>query len=200
VFGLIAAVGTTILGFSVAAVSSWYGGWVDATIQRLTEINMMIPFLPTIMIVGSFFSRSLWVVLAFIIGFGVLTGRIKSYRAMLLQMVHAECIEAARAYGASDRRIVFRYLIPRALPVLLPHVILAVPIFVFLETSLVFLGINDPNRIPWGSMLGDIRAALYNGCYYEVLQPVIVMFFTALFLSVMGYTLERAFILRLRDR
>ena len=198
-FGLLAATGTTLFGFILAAIGAWCGGWVDATIQRLTEVSMMIPFLPTILMVGWFFSKSIWVLLGFIVGFSIFTGRLKSYRAMFLQLVHAEYIEAARAYGAGNTRIIFRYLIPRVFPTVLPHLILGVPLFVFLETSLAFLGISDPGVLTWGKVLSEAREALYMGHYYWVLGPAFLLLLTGLSFSMLGYTLDRVFNPRLRD-
>ena len=198
-FGLIAATGTTLFGFVVAAIGAWYGGWVDAVIQRITEISMMIPFLPTIMMVGWFFSKSIWVLLLFIIAFSLFSGPLKSYRAMFLQMKKSQYIEAARAYGAGNMRIVFRYLIPRMIPTVLPRLILGVPLFVFLETSLAFLGIADPHLPTWGKVLSEAREALYMGHYHWVLGPVVMLFLTGLSFSMLGYALDRVFNPRLRD-
>jgi peptide/nickel transport system permease protein len=197
--GFIAATGTTLLGFIIAAVGAWLGGWIDAAIQRITEVNMMIPFLPVILMVGWFYSKSIWVVLAFIIGFSVFSGRLKTYRAMFLQLVHAQYIEAARAYGAGDTRIIFRYLIPRVFPALLPHIILGIPLFVFLETSLAFLGIADPDLLTWGKILSEAREALYMGYYHWVLGPAFMLLLTGLSFSMLGYALDRVFNPRLRD-
>ncbi|MFC2083338.1 ABC transporter permease [Candidatus Bipolaricaulota bacterium] len=198
--GLIAATGTTVFGFVVAAIGSWCGGWVDATIQRITEVSMMIPFLPTILMVGWFYSSSIWVLLIFIIGFSLFSGPLKSYRAMFLQVKGSQYIEAAQAYGASNTRIIFRYLIPRMIPALLPRLILGIPLFVFLETSLAFLGISDPHLPTWGKILSEAREALYMGHYHWVLGPVLMLFLTGLSFSMLGYTLDRIFNPRLRDR
>jgi len=62
VFGLIAAVGTSILTMIIAAVGVWYGGWVDELIQRITEVNLVLPFLSILVMVGTFYSKSLWVI------------------------------------------------------------------------------------------------------------------------------------------
>jgi len=197
-FGFLASIGTTLLGFTLAAIGAWYGGWVDATLQRITEVNMMIPFLPTIMVVGFFLSTNLWVLLGFIVGFSIFTGRLKTYRAMFLQLKSAEYIEAARAYGASNLRIIFRYMIPHIFPAVLPHLILGIPRFVFLEASLAFLGVADPQLLTWGKMLSEARSALYQGEYQSVLGPALLLLLTGLSFSMLGYTLDRIFNPRLR--
>ena len=197
-FGFLASIGTTMLGFMLAAIGAWFGGWIDGTLQRVTEVNMMIPFLPTIMMVGWFLSPNLWVLLGFIVGFSIFTGRLKTYRAMFLQLKGAEYIEAARAYGASNSRIIFRYMIPHAFPAMLPNLILGIPRFVFLEASLAFLGVADPKLLTWGKMLSEARSALYRGEYQYVLGPAFLLLLTGLSFSMLGYTLDRIFNPRLR--
>jgi len=198
-FGLLATIGTTVFGFVLAAIGSWCGGWIDATIQRITEVSMMIPFLPTILMVGWFYSKSIWVMLGFVIGFSLFSGPLKTYRAMFLQVMHSQYIEAARAYGASNTRIVFRYLIPRLIPALLPRLILGIPLFVYLETSLAFLGISDPDLPTWGKILSEAREALYMGHYYWILEPAFLLLLTGLSFSMLGYALDRIFNPRLRS-
>ena len=199
-FGFLAAIGATLLGFVIAAVSTWYGGWVDGLIQRLTEINMMVPFLPTIIVVARFYSKSIWIILAFVVAFSILTSRLKTYRAMFKQLINAPYIEAAKAYGASNWRLIFRYMIPRAFPVLLPHIILGVPMFVFLEASLAYLGVSDPALPTWGKILNEARLSLYMAKYYWILEPIALLMFTGMSFSMLGYTLDRVFNPRLRAR
>jgi hypothetical protein len=93
----------------IAAVGTWYGGWVDELIQRITEINLVLPFLSILVMVGTFYSRSIWVILGVTVLLSIFTGSIKSYRAIFLQVKESMYIEAARAYGASDFRIIFQY-------------------------------------------------------------------------------------------
>jgi peptide/nickel transport system permease protein len=114
-FGLLAAVGTTITTMIIAAVGVWMGGWVDEMIQRITEVNLILPVLPILIMVGTFYSRSLWIMLGVIIILNIFSGAIKTYRAMFLQVKSSSYIEAAQAYGASNSRIIFNYLIPRIL-------------------------------------------------------------------------------------
>ena len=197
-FGLLATIGTTALGFIIAAVGSWFGGWVDAAIQRITEVNMMLPFLPIVLVIGKFFSSSLWVMLGVIVALNIFSGALKSYRAMFLQVKDSLYIEAARAYGASNTRIIFRYLIPKIIPVLIPNFVLGVRQFVFLEASLAVLGVGDPELPTWGKILSEGLGALYLEHYHCVLEPAILLIITGLSFSMLGYALDRVFNPRLR--
>ena len=201
-FGLIASLGVSILTMIIAAVGAWYGGWVDELIQRITEVNLVLPFLSILIMVGTFYSRSIWVILGMTILLSIFTGSIKAYRSVFLQVKESNYIEAARAYGASDIRIVFHYLIPRMIPLLIPGLVASVPAFVFLEATLAILGLGDPVLPTWGKIIEDANSngALYKGLYYWVLEPAVLLMFTGLGFAMLGFALDRIFNPRLRGQ
>jgi peptide/nickel transport system permease protein len=200
-FGLLAALGTAFLTMIIAAIGTWYGSWVDELIQRITEINLVLPFLAILIMIGTFYSRSIWLMLGATILLSIFGGSIKTYRAVFLQVKEAGYIEAARTYGASDLRIIFHYLIPRMIPLLIPTLVSSVPGFVFLEASLAVLGLGDPVLPTWGKVINDAftDGALYQGRYYWVLEPAVLLMFTGLGFAMLGFALDRIFNPRLRD-
>lgn len=200
-FGLLAALGTTVTTMVIAAVGVWFGGIVDSIIQRITEINMLLPFLPILIMVGLFISRSIWMILGWVILLSIFGAAIKNYRATFLQIKESDYIEAAQAYGASNSRIIVRYLVPRIIPVLVPQLVSSIPAFVFLEASLALLGLGDPSLPTWGKVIDDARSngALYNGLYYWMLQPALLLMVTGLGFAMVGFTLDRVFNPRLRE-
>jgi len=66
-FGLVAAVGTSLTQLIISAISTWFGGWIDVLIQRITNVNMVLPFLPILIMIGTFYSRSIFVILTCVI-------------------------------------------------------------------------------------------------------------------------------------
>ena len=199
-FGLLAAVGTTVTTMIIAAVGVWFGGWVDEIIQRITEVNLILPVLPILIMVGTFYSRSLWLILGVIILLSIFGGGIKTYRAIFLQVKESPYIEAAQAYGAGNFRIIFSYLIPRIIPLLLPQFVTLVPAFVFYEAALAVLGLGDPILPTWGKVINDanVNGALHTGQYYWVLEPSFLLMLTGLAFAMVGYSLDRVFNPRLR--
>jgi peptide/nickel transport system permease protein len=159
-----------------------------------------LPFLAILIMVGTFYSRSIWTILGVTILLSIFTGAIKGYRAIFLQVKESPYIEAARAYGASNARVIFQYLIPRMIPLLVPSLVSAVPAFVFLEASLAVLGLGDPTLPTWGKLLNDalVNAALYKGYYYWILQPTVLLMITGLGFALLGFALDRVFNPRLR--
>src|SRR5437773_6355906 len=144
-FGLLAAVGTIVSRLVIAAIGVWYGRWIDGLIQRVTEVNLILPGLPILIMIGTLYSRSIWVILGLVIILGVFGG-IKGNRALFLQIKEAPYIEAARVYGAGNLRVVLRYMLPRVIPVLVPSFVTAIPSFVFLEATLAVLGLGDRSK------------------------------------------------------
>ncbi len=199
-FGLIASLGTSVLTMVIAAIGAWYGGWVDELIQRITEVNLVLPFLSILIMIGTFYSRSIWVILGVTIALSIFTGAIKGYRAIFIQVKESTYVEAARAYGASNTRIIFLYLIPRMIPLLLPGLVSSVPAFVFLEASLAVLGLGDPVLPTWGKIINDAEGngALYKGLYYWILEPAALLMVTGLGFAMLGFALDRVFNPRLR--
>ena len=200
-FGLLAALGTTITTIIIAATGVWYGGWVDSLIQRVTEINLVLPFLSILIMVGAFYSRSIWTILGVTILLGIFGGSIITYRSVFLQVKEAPYIEAARAYGAPNMRLILLYLIPRIIPLLIPQLVTLIPTYVFLEASLAVLGLGDPVLPTWGKVITDAlgNGALFQGQYYWVLEPAFLLMLTGLAFAMLGFVLDRVFNPRLRD-
>ncbi|MCB0064810.1 MAG: ABC transporter permease [Caldilineaceae bacterium] len=200
-FGLLAAVGSTVSTMVIAAIGVWFGEWTDAAIQRITEVNLILPLLPILIMIGTFYSRSVWVMLGAVILLSVFSAGIKTYRAIFLQIKESPYIEAAQAYGAGNFRIIFLYLIPRLVPILIPNFVIGIPAYVFLEATLGLLGLGDPILPTWGKVLSEARAngALYQGYYYWMLEPAALLMITGLGFAMVGFTLDRIFNPRLRD-
>jgi peptide/nickel transport system permease protein len=200
-FGLLAALLTTVTTMGIAAFGVWIGGWVDSLIQRITEVNAIIPLLPILIMVGTLYSRSIWVTLGLVIILSIFGLQIKNYRAIFMQVKESPYIDAARAYGAGNMRIIFRYLIPRVLPLVIPAIVILVPSFVFLEASLAVLGLGDPFIPTWGKLINDAnrQGALFNGYYYWILLPSILLMIAGLAFAMVGFALDRVFNPRLRE-
>ena len=199
-FGLLAAVGTSVTTMMIAGIGAWFGGWVDAIIQRVTEVNMVLPFLPILIMIGTFYSKSLWVMLGVLILLSIFGGAIKTYRAMFIQVRASAYIEAAQAYGAPNSRLIFSYLIPRIVPMLIPGLVAGIPTFVFIEAALAVLGLGDPVLPTWGKVINEAytNGALHQAQYYWVLEPSVLLMLTGLAFSLLGFSLDRIFNPRLR--
>jgi len=201
-FGLLAAVGTTLLTLVIAAIGTWFEGWVDEVIQRITEINMILPFFPVILMIYILYSKSLWILLGMTVLLSIFGSGIKNYRSLFLQIKETPYIEAARAYGASDWRIIFRYLIPRIGSILIPQMVILVPSYVYLEAALSILGLYDPVSPPtWGQLILDglNTGTILQWAYHMALEPAFFLIITGYGFLLLGTSLERLLEPRLRN-
>jgi peptide/nickel transport system permease protein len=201
-FGLLAAIGTSVITMIISAVGVWFGGWVDELIQRITGVNLVLPTLPILIMIGAFYSRSIWLILGAVIALSIFGSGIVTYRSVFLQVKESPYIEAARSYGAGNGRIIMLYLMPRIVPMLIPTLVTAIPGYVFLEASLAVLGLGDPVLPTWGKIINDAQAngALYQGLYYWVLEPAVLLMITGLAFAMLGFSLDRIFNPRLRGQ
>jgi peptide/nickel transport system permease protein len=201
-FGFLASIGISVFTIIISATGTWFGGLVDSLIQRITEVTLTLPFLSILIMVGTFYSKSLWVMLGVTVLLSIFGVQIKAYRSIFLQVKESTYIEAAQAYGASNGRIIFLYLIPRIIPMIIPNLVLSVPTFVFLEATLAQLTLGDPVLPTWGKVIYDAASngAVYNGYYYWILEPAVLLSITGLGFALVGFSLDRVFNPRLRTQ
>jgi peptide/nickel transport system permease protein len=189
--GLGGALFTTIISMAMAATGVWFGGWVDNLVQRLIDVNLVLPILAIAVMAYAFLGISVWTILivyVFLNAFGTPT---KTFRAAFLQIKDAPYIEAAKAYGARNRRIIGKYMIPRLIPVLVPQLVILIPAFVFLEATLGFFNIRMLYPT-WGTVI--YQAATRGGIFgsrFWMLQPIALLLLTGLGFSLFGLALER---------
>ena len=200
IFGLLGAFVTTVLSMIAAASGVWFGGWVDNLIQRLTEANMILPVLAISVMAHALFGISVWIILTVIVLLNIFGSPTKTFRAAFLQMKGLPYIEAAQIYGASNRRIILHYLLPRIIPVLVPQLITLIPTYVFLEATLGLFNIKS-NYPTWGTVIYQAltKGAMW-GSQYWVLEPLAMLLLTGLAFAMLGSALERILNPRLQDQ
>jgi peptide/nickel transport system permease protein len=198
-FGLLGAVVTTISSMVIAALGSWFGGWVDNVIQRITEVYMILPVIPICITMYLASDKNIWVILAAVVILTIFGSGVKNYRAIFLQVKEEPYIEAAQAYGAGDGRIIIRYLVPRIIPVLIPQLIYLIPSYVFLEAMLAYLNVSDPSIPTWGKLIeAGITYGLFTGSYHMLLEPLSLLLLITLAFVMISLALERIFQSKLR--
>jgi len=201
-FGLLGATLTSLIALVIAAAGVWFGGWVDDLLQRITEANMILPVLAVSILVFALYKINLWIILAVVIFLNTFSSPVKSFRAAFMQVKEAPYIEGAQAYGASNSRIILKYMVPRIFPVLIPQIVTLIPSLVFLEATLGIFNIFDPRFPTWGRVIYTalVNHALWGGYQYWVLEPISMLLLTALGFSLFGYGLERVLNPRLQIR
>jgi peptide/nickel transport system permease protein len=199
-FGLLGAIATALLSMIIAALGAWYGGWVDNLIQRISDVNMTIPTLAIAILVFLMYSNSIWFVLGTLVLLSVFGSSLKNYRAVFLQVKSSPYVEAAMSQGASDWRIIWKYLMPRIYPTIIPQIAVMAPVYVYYEVTLAFLGVSDPILPTWGRAIYDaIENLAFQYHPYRILMPLALLLLTGLGFSLLSSALDRVLNPRLRE-
>ena len=196
--GGVAATLSVIIGITLGAFAGYYGGRVDAVLMRITEFFQVLPALLFAMVVVTLFSPTL-ITVTIAIGIVSWTGTARLTRAEFLKFRGLEFVRAERAIGARDARIIWKVILPNALPPLIVSATLAVGAAILFEAGLSFLGLGDPNQMSWGLMIGSSRQYVLS-CWWAVTFPGLAIFVTVLAVSLIGDGLNDALNPKLRER
>ncbi|HEY1408097.1 MAG TPA: ABC transporter permease [Promineifilum sp.] len=195
-------------GMFLGAVSGYFGGKVDSTIQRLTEFIIILPLLPLLLTLSSIlrdvqipFLSAEWsqavVIISILVVLGW-TGACRLARGMVLSLRNQEFTEASRALGMSNIQIVTRHMMPNALPPIIVNASLALGGVIVLESALSFLGFGiQPPVATWGNMLEGVQRDMYTAPW-KALYPGFLIFITTLAFNYLGDGLRDAIDPRLK--
>jgi peptide/nickel transport system permease protein len=183
--GLAAVALAATAGVGTGLVAGYYRGGLDRLLMRLADIQLGMPFLLLAITIIAVFGpsiRNLIVVLS--LGGWVVYARV--VRGQVLSLRERGFVEAARALGARDRRILLRHMLPNVLPSVLVLASFALAQNIILESALSFLGLGAGPRTPsWGAMLSDSRAYLATAWWLATVPGLAIML-TALSINTMG--------------
>jgi microcin C transport system permease protein len=153
-FGLILTVLSSIVGVAAGAVQGYFGGWTDLLFQRFIEIWTSIPTLYLLIILAAFLTPNFWLLLGIMLLFSW-TALVGVVRAEFLRGRNFEYVRAARALGLSDRKIMFKHLLPNAMVATVTFMPFILSGSVTTLTALDFLGFGLP---PGSPSLGELLA------------------------------------------
>jgi peptide/nickel transport system permease protein len=157
--GLVAVTIYTLLGTVLGAISGYFGGLADGVIQRLTDTVMCFPPLIIIIAAVSIVGPSIWNVML-IIGVLTWTGTCRLVRAQFLSLREQEFVEAARAAGVNDLRLIFRHVLPNAIAPVIVSATFGIAAAILTEAGLSFLGLGvQPPTPSWGNLINLAQSA-----------------------------------------
>ena len=196
--GLCASLTATIIGITVGATAAYFGGWVDEALMRFTELFQTIPNLIFVLTIVSILGQKIeYVTIAVAIVSWTPIARLT--RAEFLSLRDREFVQACRAMGMSNLRIMFGEILPNALPPVIVLSSLVIAGAVLFESAVSFLGLGDPNVSSWGRLIGDGRT-LIRTSWYICAVPGVAIMLTVLALNLVGDGLNDALNPKLRDR
>ena len=200
---LLVAVGAVamqmVIGTALGAIAGYFGGWVDYAIMRIADVFLSIPLLPLLLVLTAIVEdTSSKAALSFgviIVILGMLSWppTTRLVRADFLTLREREYVEAARAIGCSDLRIIARHLLPNALAPIIVQATLSIADVIITESTLSFLGFGvQPPTASWGNMLANAEANMPIAPWAAIF-PGLCIFATVLSANYIGDGLRDAF-------
>ncbi len=198
--GFVAVAIVMTIGTSFGALAGYFGGWVDGTLMRLTDVLLSIPQILLLIAAAALFRPSLKTTVI-VIGVTSWPGAARLIRGQFLSLRDQEYVTAARTIGAPPFRIIMRHLMPNAMAIIIVETTLWLSYAILLEASLSYLGLGVQIPTPsWGNMLQDGQRELLVGAWWLTFFPGLAIFMTALAFNLVGDGLRDAFDPRQRRR
>lgn len=170
--GFSASILIVVLGGLMGMIAGFYGGWVDMIIMRVTDMVLVIPQLPLMLVIIALAGRSIRNIIL-VIGLLSWTYMARVVRSQVLSVKERPFIMRARSLGAGSGRIMLRHILPQVVPVIFAEATLDVSFAILSEATLSFMGLGDPTLISWGSMLNRafLRGAVTAGAWWYLVPP-----------------------------
>jgi peptide/nickel transport system permease protein len=199
--GLLATIISMVLGTLIGIASGFWRGWAGATLFRLTEWFLVIPFLPFALVLATLLGGSM-LTIAFVIGVTSWPGTALLIRSQTLSIIGRPYMERAKVLGAGDWHQMTKHILPNVMPMVFANTTLTVAGAILAETTLSFLGLGDPTRVSWGTMLDSAfsNGAMTLGAWWFIFPPGICVVLVVLSFTLVGQALEEIFNPRLRQR
>jgi peptide/nickel transport system permease protein len=199
--GVLGTAIATVIGVTLGLLAGYYRGWTDTVVSRLIDVTLSIPILLLGLGIGAACSVRGCVggtiqpgvgVIIFLIAFGTWTYFARIVRGLVLSLREREFVEAARAMGASDLRIMFREILPNLTGPIIVYATLQIPLNILIEASLSYLGVGvRPPTASWGQMIAAATPT-YNTAWWYMVFPGAALLLTVLAFNLLGDGLRDA--------
>ena len=199
--GLAATAISMTIGTSIGIISGFYGKFTDTLLMRFTDVFLVIPWLPLMLVMAALLGPSLGNII-FVIGITSWAGTARIIRSQTLSIKERPYVERARAIGSGDGHIMIYHILPNVFPLIFANTVLVAAIAILSETTLSFLGMGDPTQVTWGMMLhfAFSMGAVSFGAWWWLLPPGICVVLVVLSFTFIGYALDEVLNPKLRRR
>ncbi len=179
--GFVAVFIYVLIGIILGSISGYYGGILDSVIMRMVDIMLCLPTFFFILSIQVLLQPSMLNVML-VIGFTSWPGVTRLVRGQFLSIKEEEFVQAAKAAGASDRRIILNHILPNALPPIIVLSTLGIASAILIESILSFMGIGvQPPQASWGSMLHESQEYLRSAPWMALFPGMLIM------ITVLGF-------------
>jgi peptide/nickel transport system ATP-binding protein len=190
--GVLSAVVATVVGLAVALLAGYYRGLAETVLMRFVDLTLSFPFLVLVIVLAAFFGRGL-ITTVVVIGAVLWARPARVLRSQVMKVREFQHVTAARAMGASSARVLGQHVLPRVAPLAAAQFVRAANVSVLIEASLAFLGLGDPNRVSWGTMLyfaSARNAFLTDAWLWWIVPPGLALTAAVVGFAFLGYAVE----------
>lgn len=199
--GLLASAMTIGLGTVIGLVSGYLGGSVDNLLMRVTDLFIILPALPLMLIMASILGKGIMniIIVISVIGW---TATARMVRSQTLSLKERPFTEASRAIGSTDLHTIGRHIVPNVFPLVFANGMIAIVDAILSEAGLSFLGFGDPSSPSWGMVLyfADRAGATVNGYWWYIVPPGICIMLLVMGFALISYSTDQILNPRLRRR
>ncbi|MEO5887952.1 MAG: ABC transporter permease [Anaerolineales bacterium] len=195
--GFLAGFIAMFVGSSLGILAGYFGGRIDNLIMRITDILLVIPDLPLLIVLVATLRQmelkvSPLVILILVIGLLYWTSTARLIRSQVLTIKERQFVARARAIGAGNGHIIRKHILPQLMPLIVANTVLILSTAILIESGLAFLGLGDPTKPSWGTMLNFAfdRNAISNGAWWFYLPPGLAILWVSLGCILLGNVLE----------
>ncbi len=183
-----------VIGTIVGSIAGFVGGFVDNLLMRIVDVMLSLPVLFVILVASRFFGNGNVLLIVVIFGLFSWMGISRLVRSQFLSIREREFVEAARAVGVTDRRIIFRHILPNAFSPIVVSSSLIVAGNIIGEAFVSFLGFGvNPTTPTWGNILSNALTFIPLGNWWWPLFPGMAIILTVLAVNFIGDGLRDAF-------
>lgn len=192
IVGFFASFISIFIGGVIGISAGFYGGRLENGLMRFTDIMLVIPDFPLIVLLVALTKPSLLNIIL-VIGLLGWTSSARLVRSQTLSVKQRKFVLRARAIGAGNYHIIRRHIFPLVLPLIVVNTVLVISLAVLNESALSFLGLSDPTKISWGQMLNFAftRGAMSAGAWWALVAPGLGIVWLVLGCTLLGQGLEQ---------
>jgi peptide/nickel transport system permease protein len=194
IVGFFASLISIFIGGTIGIFAGFFGGRTENILMRFTDIMLVIPDFPLIVLIVALTKPSLLNIIL-VIGLLGWTSTARLVRSQTLSVKQRKYVLRARAIGASNTHIIRRHIFPMVLPLIVVTTVLVISLAILNESVLSFLGLSDPTKISWGQMLhfAFTRGAMSAGSWWALVMPGLGIVWLVLACTLMGQGMEQIF-------
>lgn len=199
--GLVAGGIAIVLSLVFGVLAGYLGGWKEDTLALITNVMIVIPGLPLVMVIASFVPTRTWQLVAIVLGITSWSGAAYVLRLQTRSLRTRDYVYAAKVAGEKPLRVILVEIMPNLLPLLTAQFLFAIIFAILGEAGLSYLGLGPTDSITWGTILNDAQSgqALGRGAWWWFVPPGVLIALLGCGLALINFAIDEIINPKLRN-